>query len=150
MVLAYPLMRTIIRGSLITEDLLRLAYCQFCSPSGVHSLPVSLPPSHRRRLSQNEVVGSYSLSFNGLTDYYIDPLKLSTVFFIRSHTAMIHQSMDSKTNIYPLQFISASSSHISLLIPSDDLRSRVILSPLYLNPLRDTFTIMSPYGISET
>ena len=75
---SYPLMRTIIRGSLITEDLLRLAYCKFCSPSGVHSLPVRLLPSHRRQLSHNRIVGSYSLSFNGLNYYYNRSKELST------------------------------------------------------------------------
>ena len=81
LVLAYPLMRTTIRGSLITEDLLRLAYCKFCSPSGVHSLPALMLPSHHRQLSQNKVVGSYSLSFNGLTNYYTKVFYMSTHFF---------------------------------------------------------------------
>ena len=80
MVHLYPLMRTIIRGSLITEDLLRLTYCKFCSPSGVHSLPVRLLPSHHRQLSHNRVVGSYSLSFNGLIDYYTKVFYMSTTF----------------------------------------------------------------------
>ena len=91
LVLTYPLMRTIIRRSLITEDLLRLTYCNFCSPSGVHSLPVLLPPSHRRRLSQNKIVGSYSLSFNGLIDYYTKVFFLSTIFFDKfSYCQIVH------------------------------------------------------------
>ena len=70
-------LRTFIRGPLITEGQLRLTYSgeiPFLLALGSPFLSASLPPFHRRRLSDQERYGKYLLFFNGLAKHSTEVL----------------------------------------------------------------------------